>query len=218
MVYGIMQRQAIAAAEVPAPLRVLGKLVLEILPAAAASVIGAFLLAYAIFGHPAVVAAPQPTAMAPASPKMVRLVDDEHLLVRDFLVGQESAIEGRGEAAEPADPRAAADARRAAAAPRRLAGVAAKPAHGKPIVVAAAAPSGASIATAQLPPLVIAAAQPSATPVGPAASTLPAARPSLLTRALAVPGEVVAVTLHGVMAIGGIPSWIGHRVGAGTLS
>lgn len=211
---GIVQRRAPAPVEVPLPLRFLGKLVLEVLPAAAASVIGVFLLAYCWIGHATAVDAPPPMTAAPASPHMVQLVRDEHSLIRDFLVGQDAATQSNAEAADDADIRVAADAKNAMPAAHHPESVARmKPPHSKAPVIAAAAPGDASFATAQLPPMVIAGAQPDPTLTAPP----PPARASLLTKTLAVPVQVVAVTLHAVMAIGGIPSWIGHRVGADEL-
>jgi hypothetical protein len=211
-------RQGTTAAEVPFLVRFLGKLVLEVLPAAMASVIGAFLFAYYQFGQAAVLPPPEPAAAAvPASAAMVQLVRQEHAMIRDFIVAQQAAAKSRAEAADAADAEAAAEAKLAAAASQRGAALAAaKPPaqRGKPIVVASEAPSGTSTATAELPPVVIAGAQPNASQ--PPAAPQPA-HASLVRRTLAVPRRVVAMTLHAVMAIGGIPSWIGRRVGAGQL-
>ncbi|MGB6535119.1 MAG: hypothetical protein WBF58_04070, partial [Xanthobacteraceae bacterium] len=73
----------------------LGKVVLEVLPAALASVIGAFLFAHYQFersaGAPA--AAAPATVAAPASTKMLALVRDEHAMLRDYLIEQRAAEE-----------------------------------------------------------------------------------------------------------------------------
>lgn len=210
---GISLRTAMRPDEVPAPVRFLGKLVLEVLPAAMASIIGAFLFAHYQFGEPAYSgpAAGPANASAPASADMVQLVREEHATIRDFLLAERAAEKARLATADAADARAAADAKLAVMVARRaaIAQAAEKPAsrRSKTIVTAAAV-----TATAQLPPVVIASAQP-----GPAL-TPPAQPPaSFVSRTLSVPGHVVAATLHAVMAIGGIPSWIGHRVGAADL-
>jgi hypothetical protein len=206
--------------EVPAPVRFLGKLVLEVLPAAFASVIGAFLFAHYQFGEPD---ASRPAAMpaaeaVPASAEMMQLVRQEHAMIRDFLTAEQAAEEKRVAAADAADANAAADAKVATAARQAiLAEIAEKPAakRGKGSVIAKAVTGGSSVPTAELPPVVIAGAQqdPVLTPAPPA----PPAGASFVSRTLAVPGQVMAVTLHAVMAIGGVPSWIGHHVGATEL-
>lgn len=218
MQQSVALRQQVATAKVPLPVRFLGKLVLEVMPAAMASVIGAFLFANYQFGHAAVSPMPAPAAAAPASVEMVQLVREEHAMIRDFIVAQQAAAKSRDEAADAADAEAAAAAKLASAAAQRAAAMAAAklPApRSKPIVVAsAAAPSGSSTATAELPAVVVAGAQPNASV--PLTAPQPA-NASLVSRTLAVPRHVVAMTLHAVMAIGGIPSWIGRRVGAGQL-
>src|SRR5580658_6294295 len=100
--------------EVPLLVRLFGKLVLEVLPPALASVIGAFLLAHYQFGHPAASGAAAPAAVAPASTDMMQLVREEHAMVRDFLLAQQAAETNRAAAADAADARAAADAELAA--------------------------------------------------------------------------------------------------------
>lgn len=215
---GTALREAMRPGEVPALVRFLGKLVLEVLPAAMASVIGAFLFAHYQFGEPANSrpAGGPATAAAPASAEMVQLVREEHATIRDFLIAERTAEKARFAAADAADVRAAADAKLATMAPRRaaVAQIADKSAsrRSKPTVIAAAATGVASTATAELPPLVVAGVQQDPTSV-----LLPPAPASFVSRTLSVPGHVVAVTLHAVMAIGGIPSWIGHRVGATDL-
>lgn len=229
---GRKMRQASRPGDVPWPVRFAGKLVLEVLPAALASVIGAFLFAHYQFARPA---DPQPAAAdAPASAQMLQLVRDEHAMIRAFLVAQQAAEQNRAAAADAADARAAADARLAAAAVHRLAAAMAqaKPSapRGKPLAVAAAAaaspapvgaaPAGvAGVAGAALPPVVVADVAQNAeqnADLAPAAAPAPV-RASLVERTLAVKDHVVTATLHAVMAIGGIPSWIGHRLGADNL-
>jgi hypothetical protein len=219
----------VSSNQVPWALRLVGKFVVEVLPAALASTIGAFLLAHYQFAHlsqPGAAAA----AAAPASGQMLQLVHEEHDMIRDFLVAEEVAEKSRttgtldNRAAsdpqladvKPADAKSV-DAKPLAPATRR---VATAPAANKPearptapTITASAVTGGA--APAALPVVVVAAAAPvsvSAAPLPP-----PAAHASLVSTTLAVPGHVVSMTLHAVMSIGGIPSWIGHRVGAADL-
>jgi hypothetical protein len=216
----------VSAQQVPWALKLLGKFVVEVLPAAVASTIGAFLLAHYQFAH---VSQPGTAAAvaAPASGQMLQLVHEEHDMIRDFLVAEEAAEKSRTTGAF--DNRAAADPKLADAQPADV-----KPAEVKPVApaarhVAALAPNKptarptastitASAATggtvpAALPPVVVAAAAPVNASVVPP----PTAHASLVSTTLAVPGHVVSMTLHAVMSIGGIPSWIGHRVGAADL-
>jgi hypothetical protein len=191
----------------PFLLRLVSKLVLEVLPASLASMIGAMLLAHYHFAQPALLAGDMP-AVAPASPEMIRLVRDEHDLIRDFVVAQQAAQKSRYAAADAADAqseRAGPDAALAAAALRRAAAVVAakSPAATPKAVAATHAPA----------PLALAGLQDNAAPPPPTAP----AHDSLVATTLAVKDHVVHATLHAVMAIGGIPSWIGHRLGSDDL-
>jgi hypothetical protein len=205
----------------PFLLRMMSKLVLEVLPASLASMIGAMLLAHYHFAQPALLGGGMAAAApAPASPEMIRLVRDEHDLIRDFLVAQEAAQNSRHATADAqsaqaaADAKLAADASLAALAERRVATVAASnppAARAKTIAVAAIAaappPAAASpgLPQASPAPLALAGLQDNAAP--PAAP----AHGALVATTLAMKDHVVSATLHAVMAIGGIPSWIGHR-------
>src|SRR5665213_239484 len=93
---------------VPLMARFLAKLVLDILPAALASVIGGFLFTQYQFGHEA---APRPPAeqAGPASAEMMALVRDEHAVIVDYLKTQMAAERSR-QIAEDAQSRDAADA------------------------------------------------------------------------------------------------------------
>jgi hypothetical protein len=74
-------------------------------------------------------------------------------------------------------------------------------------------------------PRVVSPAAPQGAPTMPAIAGLqdnaaPAAAPEhspLVATTLAMKDHVVNATLHAVMAIGGIPSWIGHRLGGNDL-
>src|SRR5271166_1160713 len=110
---GIMQRdlvkvdaaagQPVAGQVVPAKLlngqgaplltRFLGKFVLDIMPAALASVIGGFLFTQYHFGH----SAPKPVLeqVTPAPAEMMALVRDEHAMIIDYLKTQMAAEKSR---------------------------------------------------------------------------------------------------------------------------
>jgi hypothetical protein len=220
---GVYLKKATRPNQVPLPLRFLGKLVVDVLPAALASVIGAFLFAQYQFGRPAepAAAAAPAIAAAPASSEMLQVVREEHAMIREFLAAQQAEEKSRIAAADAADARAAADAKLVESAAQRAAVAlsAEKPPtrRGKPAVIAAAPTAGTSTAVAGSAPLLIATAQQDASLTPPAPPPPAPADVSLVRRTLAVPGHVVSMTLHAVMAIGGIPSWIGHRVGAGNL-
>src|SRR5579863_213608 len=237
------------AGETPLVVRLGGKLVLEVLPAALASAIGAFLFAQYQFDRAAPAVHATPAVAVPASAEMLQLVREEHAMIRDFLTAQQTAAQNRAVAANAADAAAdtAVDATLTAAVPQPTAQPGAPKAvsrHDKTIVAAAGAPQGTAAA---LPPIVIAGARPAATaapvlvasaqpaatapiaaPTGVSASAQPdgslwpsappPAHPSIVAQTLAVPGRVVSVTLHAVMAIGGIPSWLGHRFGDDDMS
>lgn len=239
-----MQRNfapGMGSGEAPWLVRLGGKLVLEILPAALASAIGAFLFAQYQFDRGAVGGqVVTPAVVVPASAEMLQLVREEHAMIQDFLTAQRTAEQDRAVAVN-AD--AQADATRgadlAAAVPVEADPMSAGKAatrHKRTIVAASGTPESAAAA---LPPIRIAAARPAAATAhvliastGPDTAApgvtqataqpgaglwppapQPPAHPSLVAETLAVPGHVVSVTLHAVMAIGGIPSWLGHRFG-----
>jgi hypothetical protein len=210
-----------APGHVPLALRFLGKLVLEVLPAALASVIGGFLFAHYQFAQPA---APRPAADpgGPASAQMVEMVRQEHAMIRAFLNAQVAAEKSRDTAAAVADARAAERAQLAEAAKRHQAVATATPSRSeshREAVVAGAMPQPAA---APPPPAALALAGGATAEVVPPPSIIPPqpepverARASLVAATLAIPGHVVAATLHAVFAVGGIPSWIGRRLGDG---
>src|SRR5579885_2050478 len=89
--------------------RFLGKFVLDIMPAALASVIGGFLCTQYQFGHKA----PQPVLeqVTPASAEMMALVRDEHAMITDYLKSQMAAEKSRVAKQDADLARAAEDAR-----------------------------------------------------------------------------------------------------------
>jgi hypothetical protein len=211
-----------AAQDAPLVVRLLGKFVLEVLPAALASVIGGLLLAHYQLGHPAD-STPALLPQAPASAEMVRLVREEHAMIRDFLLAQNAAEKSRDAADDAADTRAESNAAElAVAALRRTASTPAKPVS-VPLPRARVSIAAATNEAAPQGPLVI--AQPieiAASQVGPYAppaliappqAAVASGQPSLAATTLAFPGHVVGAALHAVSVIGGIPSWIGNRLG-----
>ena len=216
-------RAVMVAQSSPLLVRFLGKFVLEVLPAALASVIGGLLLAQYQLAHPPA-ARTNVEVSAPASAEMVRLVQDEHALIRDFLLAQSAAEKRQLAAADAADAGAAENTELATAALRRTASAPAKPVPLPPPTRARASVVAATTEVAPQEPLVI--TQPievtaqSASPFAPPAPIAPPAppvtsdHPSLVTTTLAIPGHVVGAALHAVSVIGGIPSWIGNRLGS----
>jgi hypothetical protein len=207
-----------AMTPVPRLVRFLGKLVLEVLPAALASIIGGLLFAHYQFSRPAI--APEVAAGAsPASPEMVRLVRDEHALLRQFLAAQEAA-QKRQIAADSQDARAEAVAKLPAAkghAPLALAQAKPTPPRHR-IVSAASAPLAVTAAPAADPaPVVIARAQQIPDPPAPAAAP-EHDKPALIADTLAVKDQVVGAALHAVKTIGGLPFWLGRRLGGDDLN
>jgi hypothetical protein len=208
-----------ATTPVPRLVRLLGSFVLEVLPAALASLIGGLLFVHYQFSRPAV-APPAAAAVSPASPEMVQRVRDEHALLRQFLAAQE-AVQQRQTAGD------AEDARGQLAAAKAHAGAAlavAKPAPPRHRTASAAtAPLVVSPAPSPGPAaVVIARAQQISGPLpvaGPApAPALVHDEPALIADTLAVKDQVFGAALHAVKVIGGIPFWIGRRLGGDDLN
>lgn len=98
---GKLVSQKLAAGRgVPMLTRFVGKFVLDIMPAALASVIGGFLFTQYHFGH----SAPKPVLeqVTPASAEMMALVREEHATIIDYLKTQMAAEKSRA-AVEDAD-------------------------------------------------------------------------------------------------------------------
>lgn len=209
--------------------RFLGKFVLDIMPAALASVVGGFLFTQYHFGH----SSPKPALeqVTPASAEMMALVRDEHAMIIDYLKTQMAAEKSRA-AAEDADLAraqetsklaetksvdnkasaaapvvAALDTKPAADnAPRKSAANATKPVvwqHAKP-QMAAAVPLPQPAPRA---PLVIAQADPGQN--APNSDRLASDPNSLLGKALDVKDHVVAGARRAVSAIGDMFAAVG---------
>ena len=117
-VRGMMPNSWAGRPAVPILARFLGKFVLDIMPAALASVIGGFLFTQYQFGH-APAQRPAVETAAPASAEMLALVRDEHAVIVDYLKSQMAAEKSR-QAAETRDADAPLAAGGAAAAPIAL--------------------------------------------------------------------------------------------------
>jgi hypothetical protein len=173
--------------------RLVSKLVLDILPAAVASLVGGLLFTHYGLGRVSETAA----QAAPASPEMMQLLRDEHGLVVAFLNAELAREKAKltAEGAVPGSGGAAAAANMATTATQVPATSGARPApsHAR---TAVAAPISA--------PLVIAQAQ-QADGVG-AGSQVPQ---SLIAKTVGLKDHVVSVTHRMVSVLGGIPSWIG---------
>jgi len=174
--------------------RLVSKLVLDILPAATASLIGGLLFTHYGLGR---VSEPSAQAAAPASVEMMQLLRDEHGLMVAFL-NAELAREKAKLAAEDAAPgsgNAATAANTADTATETPAPTTAKPALSRVRTAIAAPVSG---------PLVIAQAQ----QVGGAAAASQVPQ-SLIAKTVGLKDHVVSVTHRVVAVLGGIPGWIG---------
>ena len=211
--------------------RFVGKFVLDIMPAALASVIGGFLFTQYQFGHTPV--KPVLEQVTPASAEMMALVRDEHAMIIDYLKTQMAAEKSRvavqdadlaraQEDSKVADtkapaaqivalldvktqPQAQADSN---AAPRRGAAVAAA----KPIVWQHSKPQMAQAAPTvptpmPRPPIVIAQADPSQD--APPSDRLASDPDSLLGKALDLKDHVVAGARHAVSAVGDMFATLG---------
>jgi len=190
--------------------RVLGKVVIDIMPGALASLIGTLVIAQYQFAHPA---APQLVAVQPASTETMARLRDEHAMIMDYLKSQMAVEQSRNSAEDAASTSAAADAKLAneklaAEVLARLADTApvAKPVSPRPKATAA-------VAAAPQAPLVIAQIPPEPDD-NPAQTDRLASDPnSLLAKTLDLKDHVVAATGHVVSAIGDVFASLGDRIG-----
>jgi hypothetical protein len=212
------------AARKPLPLltRFGSKLVLDILPAALASVIGGILFTHFQFGR----VTPTPVQqVSPASAEVLALVRDEHDAIIGYLRSQMAAETARA----VADAKAELDARDKAgadlaAAEIKLASAASVRAGGAPAPqMKVALPRAKPANPAVRAPLVIAqAGQQAGQPAGQnvpqneasAASDRLARDPdSLLAKTLDLKDQVVAATRHAAAAIGDVFASVSERFG-----
>ena len=223
--------------EFPLLARFVGKFVLDILPAALASVIGGFLFTQYQLGR----AAPPPPAeqVSPASAEVLALVRDEHDAIVGYLKSQMTAEKNRLAAQDAETARAVADAKTAQdkAAQDKAAqdNEAREKALSEENTVDAKLPAAASarrFASAMSAKVVLPHAKPVAAPNPVAATQVAmveseqnpqqnAAPPdrlardpdSLLAKTLDLKDHVVAVTKHAVAALGDMFASVGERFG-----
>jgi uncharacterized membrane protein len=139
---------------------------------------------------------------------MLQLVRDEHDLIRNFLIAQQAAQTDRYAAANAPAADAAVGAQLAAAIARHAGNAVAARAPESRAKTGAAASLPAAGPVAAMP---VVAAAPQALPAVGGLQNSAALIPPAEHRSLV--GRIVRAPLHAVMAIGGIPSWIGHRFG-----
>lgn len=190
--------------------RLFDKLILEIMPAALASVLGGFL-----FNHALHALMPEPAAAVhgqPASAQMMQLVADEHALMVDYLKTRQAAEQRQHDEQDEAR-RASGVTKPAAplATPHRPAVALAAAAIKIPVSSVPQAPA-AKVTTSAVPavpgaPLMVAQAEPLD------GAEAPARDRGILARTLAIKDNVVGATQRVVTAIGGIPSWIASSLG-----
>lgn len=217
-----------APIEAPWLARFFGKLLLDVLPAALASVIGGFLFTQYHFGH---ATPPRMVDVQPASPEMMTMVRDEHALIMNYLKAQMAAERRRDEAEDAATARAAAEARAMADAKLADAMFAAQATATQNTAVAAStaarpavARRKASAVLAAVPhaPLTIAQAAPppnETAAVAVASGEANAREPDtllanpLVAKTLDIKDHVVAATRHVVSVIGEMFASLGDSVG-----
>jgi len=226
--------------QIPLLARFGSKFMLDILPAALASVIGGFLFTQYQFGR---TAPPQPALeqISPASAEVLALVRDEHAAIISYLDLQMAAEKSRLAAQDAETARAVADARAAqetaaqenaareiastdlTTAEIKLASIAANrhgaaPAAPAKVAVPRGRPVNTSVAGARAP-LVIAQVekqgdkQAEQNETSPPADRLARDPDSLLAKTLDLKDHVVAATWHAVTAIGDAFASVGERIG-----
>ncbi len=190
----------------PLLVRFFSKLLLDILPAALASVIGGLLFAHYDWSQ---IRARVPVAerAAPASPEMMQLVRDEHAAMASYLKAQVTAEKDRLDAEDAAAAEAAGHPATTAAV-MTPGGATVAAVESKPLVPPVQEPAHVQVAAAPATPspqtpLVIAQAEPGDGALPPADNPNP-----LLAATINVKDHVVATTQHAFAVIGGIPSWI----------
>jgi hypothetical protein len=192
------------------------KLVIEVLPAAAVSLLGSFLISQYQFHH-SVATRPPAQRAAPASAEMMQLVRDEHTAIMSYLKAEQAAQQHR----HAVEDEAVAEAKAPPPPPARIATAPAV----APVAALAATPVLMRTATMPVPsrqPLVLTHMEQTTAAVVPAEAAQPPQPKSLLAATLDVKDQVVDTTLHAtwhaVSAIGSIPSWLagfGSRIGGG---
>lgn len=214
---GTMRRSVMTP--VPLLVSLVGRLVLEVLPAALASVISGWLLVHYQLSRPAL---PPVAAATPASPEMVELVRDEHALLKQILAAQQ-AVQDHDRPVDAHDTRNAQAAARPPAARLHAQG---RPAPARQrSASAAAAPRAAAPGPGQAAVVVARAQQisPALIPPAPVVGTVPAAVPDrdatgLISGTFAVTDQMFGAARQAAQAIGGMAVRFGHSLGGDDLN
>jgi hypothetical protein len=223
-------RNCAAIPAFPPLARFAGKFVLDILPAALASLIGGFLFIQYQAGR---TAPPAPAAQtSPASAEVLALVRDEHEAIIGYLKSQVAAEKSRLAAQDAETAQALAEAKAAQNEARENALAEQNAAETR-----SSAPPARRLASAVSAKVVLPRAKPAAAP-NPAASTetvmaqaelnsaqssAPAERfardpDSLLAKTLDLKDHVVAATKQAVAALGDMFASVGERIGGSAPS
>ncbi|HET8920902.1 MAG TPA: hypothetical protein VFN27_14645 [Xanthobacteraceae bacterium] len=227
-------RSCAARTEFPFLARFVGKFVLDILPAALASVIGGFLFTQYQLGR----AAPPPVEqISPASAEVLALVRDEHEAIIGYLKSQMTAEKTRLAAQDAETARAVADAKVAQEEQENEARNKALTEQNAAEIKLAAATPAHHLAAATSAKVALPRPKPAAAP-NPAAATqiamvqseqnpqqnaAPADRlardpESLLAKTLDLKDHVVAATKQAVAALGDMFASVGERIGGSAPS
>jgi hypothetical protein len=222
-------RNCTAHTEFPFLARFVGKFVLDILPAALASVIGGFLFTQYQLGR----AAPPPAEqMSPASAQVLALVRDEHEAIIGYLKSQMAAEKSRLAVQDAETARAVADAKAAQENEARDKALAEQDAAEIKLAAAAPAHHLAAVTSAKVAvprpkpaaapnPVVatqVAMVQSEQNPQQNAAPTDRLARDSLLAKTLDLKDHVVAATKQAVARLGDMFASVGERIGGSAPS
>ena len=218
--------------EFPLLARFVGKFVLDILPAALASVIGGFLFTQYQLGR---AAPPAPAEqVSPASAEVLALVRDEHDAIVGYLKSQMAEERSRLAAQDAETARAVADAK--AAKDNEAQEKALAEQNAVDITLPTTVPAR-HLASAMSAKVVLPRAKPAAAPnpvtttqiamvqseQNPQQNAAPTDRlardpDSLLAKTLDLKDHVVAVTKHAVAALGDMFASVGERIGGSSPS
>jgi len=216
-------RHAAVYSRFPLLSRFAGKLVLDILPAALASVIGGFLFTQYHLGRTAPPAAAE--QISPASAEVLALVRDEHQAIVGYLKSQLAAEKSRLAAQDADTARAVADAKAAQEDEAREKALAEQNAIDLKLAavptarhIALPMPTKVALPRAKPVPAPAEVATAQAEPRPDQAAAAPADRlardpDSLLAKTLDLKDHVVAATKQAVAALGDMFASVGERIG-----
>jgi hypothetical protein len=215
-------RHYAAYSRFPLLARFTGKLVLDVLPAALASVIGGFLFTQYHLGRAAPPAAAEQVSPAPA--EVLALVRDEHQAIVGYLKAQLAAEKTRLAAQDADTARAVADAKAAQEDEVREKALAEQNAADLKLAAAAPtrhiAPAPVKVALPRAKPtpasteITVAQVEPKPEQAAAAPADRLARDPdSLLAKTLDLKDHVVAATKQAVSALGDMFASVGERIG-----